>query len=72
MEAASEVFNSLEEKNEVLWNALLAGYAQNDSAWEVVKIFRNMRLSSFETDEYTYTSISSACACLEDMKMGQQ
>ncbi|XP_070056081.1 pentatricopeptide repeat-containing protein At3g09040, mitochondrial [Nicotiana tomentosiformis] len=72
MEAASEVFNSLGEKNEVLWNALLAGYAQNGSACEVVKLFRNMRLSSFETDEYTYTSILSACACLEDMEMGQQ
>ncbi|KAK4352567.1 hypothetical protein RND71_028085 [Anisodus tanguticus] len=59
MGAASEVFNTLGEKNEVLWNALLAGYAQNGSAWEVVKLFRNMRLSNFETDEYTYTSILS-------------
>ncbi|KAJ8546491.1 hypothetical protein K7X08_032368 [Anisodus acutangulus] len=72
IEAASEVFNSLGEKNEVLWNSLLAGYAKIGSAWEVVKIFRNMRLSSFEIDEYTYTSILSACACLEYMEMGQQ
>ncbi|PHU20001.1 Pentatricopeptide repeat-containing protein, mitochondrial [Capsicum chinense] len=72
MEAASEVFNRLGEKNEVLWNALLAGYAQNGSACKVVKLFRNMRLSSFETDEYTCTSILSACACLEDMEMGRQ
>ncbi|XP_069153370.1 pentatricopeptide repeat-containing protein At3g09040, mitochondrial isoform X1 [Solanum lycopersicum] len=72
MEAASEIFNSLGEKNEVLWNALLAGYAQNGSACKVVELFRSMRLSTFETDEYTYTSILSACACLEDVEMGRQ
>ncbi|CAH9099992.1 unnamed protein product [Cuscuta epithymum] len=72
MDVAKEVFNGLVEKNDVLWNALLAGYAQNGNGFEVLNHFMNMRLSGFEPDEYTYTSILSACACLEDIDMGQQ
>lgn len=72
MEAAAEVFNTLNEKNEVLWNALLGGYLQNGYAHEVVKLFINMRNSGLQLDEFTYTSILSACAGLENMDLGCQ
>ncbi|XP_019190426.1 PREDICTED: pentatricopeptide repeat-containing protein At3g09040, mitochondrial [Ipomoea nil] len=72
MEVAKEVFNGLVEKNDVLWNALLAGYAQNGNAREVLNLFMDMMFFGFQPDEYTYTSILSACACLEDLYLGQQ
>lgn len=72
MEAAKTVFNDLEEKNEVLWNALIGGCAQNGHAREVLELYVNMRISGFQPDEYTYTSLLSACACLENINMGRQ
>lgn len=72
MEAAKEVFDSISEKNNVLWNAMLGGYAQNGYASEVVKLFMDMTFAGFQHDEFTYTSILSACALLENMGMGCQ
>lgn len=72
MEAAKAVFDGLEEKNDVLWNALIGGYAQNGHAREVLELFVNMKISGFQPDEYTYTSLLSACACLENIDMGRQ
>lgn len=72
MEPAMKVFNALEEKNVVLWNAMLGGYAQNGYAFEVVELFMNMMDSGFQPDEFTYTSILSACACLKSIEMGRQ
>ncbi|XP_057771716.1 pentatricopeptide repeat-containing protein At3g09040, mitochondrial isoform X1 [Salvia miltiorrhiza] len=71
MEAAIAVFNDSEEKNEVLWNALIGGYAQNGHAREVFELFVSMKVSGFRPDEYTHTSLLSACACLGDINMGR-
>ncbi|KAL3818048.1 hypothetical protein ACJIZ3_003953 [Penstemon smallii] len=72
MEAAKVVFDGLEEKNDVLWNALIGGYAQNGRASEVLELYVNMRISGFQPDEYTYTSMLSACASLENIDTGRQ
>lgn len=71
MEAATTVFNDLEEKNEVLWNALIGGYAQNGHAHDVLELFVNMKSSGFQPDEYTHTSLLSACACVRNISMGR-
>ncbi|KAK1371245.1 Pentatricopeptide repeat-containing protein, mitochondrial [Heracleum sosnowskyi] len=72
MEAAREIFDALDEKNIVMWNAMLGGYVQNGYVYEVVELFTEMRNSGFEADEYSYTSILSACAALKNIRMGRQ
>ncbi|GAV67731.1 PPR domain-containing protein/PPR_2 domain-containing protein [Cephalotus follicularis] len=72
MEAAKNVFNAFDEKNVVLWNAMLGGYVQNGYANEVIELFTYMTLCSFHADEFTYTSILSACASLEYLELGRQ
>ncbi|KAL2237952.1 pentatricopeptide repeat-containing protein At3g09040, mitochondrial [Sesamum indicum] len=72
MEAAKAVFDGLEEKNNVLWNALLGGYAQNGHAHEVLELFSKMKICGYQPDEYTYTSVLSACACLANMEIGRR
>ncbi|CDP12017.1 unnamed protein product [Coffea canephora] len=72
MEAAKQVFNGVSEKNDVIWNALLGGYAQNGHACEVVELFTSMTIAGFQHDEFTYTSILSACSSLENVEMGCQ
>ncbi|KAL9177616.1 hypothetical protein ABFS82_01G070500 [Erythranthe guttata] len=72
IEAAKAVFDGLEGKNDVLWNALLGGYAQNGHAREVLELFASMKISGFRPDKYTYTSVLSACACLGNKDTGRQ
>lgn len=72
MEAARNIFDALDEKNIVLWNAMLGGYVQNGYVYEVVELFTKMRNSGFQADEFTYTSILSACAMLKNIRMGCQ
>ncbi|KAL8110361.1 pentatricopeptide repeat-containing protein At3g09040, mitochondrial [Apium graveolens] len=72
MEAAREIFDALDEKNIVMWNAMLGGYVQNGYVYEVVELFTEMRNSAFQADEYSYTSILSACAVLKNIRMGRQ
>ncbi|EPS65716.1 hypothetical protein M569_09060, partial [Genlisea aurea] len=72
MGAARAVFDALEDKNDVLWNALLGGYSQNGQFSLVFELFMDMRTSEFQPDEFTYTSVISACACLEDIETGVQ
>ncbi|KAG6671679.1 hypothetical protein I3842_16G016200 [Carya illinoinensis] len=72
LDAAKKIFDALNEKNAVLWNAMLGGYAQNGYAHEVIKLFSNMKGCGFRPDDFTYTSILSACACLEYIEMGLQ
>ncbi|EOY16621.1 Pentatricopeptide repeat superfamily protein [Theobroma cacao] len=72
IDAAKKVFDGLDEKNVVLWNAMLGGYAQNGYADEVIELFSQMKGSGFHPDEFTYTSILSACACLECLETGCQ
>lgn len=72
MEAAKAVFDGLEEKNDVLWNTLLGGHAQNGHASEVLELFMHMKILGFQPDKYTYTSVLSACARLKNVDMGRQ
>ncbi|KAF5182795.1 Pentatricopeptide repeat-containing protein [Thalictrum thalictroides] len=72
MESARNVFDELDEKNNVLWNAMLGGFAQNAHHAKVMEMFTDMRACGFQPDGFTYTSILSACACLENLDAGRQ
>ncbi|GMN37111.1 hypothetical protein TIFTF001_042580, partial [Ficus carica] len=72
MDASKKVFDAVDIKNVVLWNAMLGGYAQNRFASEVIELFCNMKGCGVQTDEFTYTSILSACTCLEFLEFGCQ
>ncbi|XP_071696294.1 pentatricopeptide repeat-containing protein At3g09040, mitochondrial [Rutidosis leptorrhynchoides] len=72
MVSARNVFNELDDKSVVLWNTMLAGYAQNRNADEVIDLFTSMKLFGFLPDEFTYTSVLSASAMLKNVEMGKQ
>ncbi|KAF5725971.1 pentatricopeptide repeat-containing family protein [Tripterygium wilfordii] len=72
MEAMKEVFDALDEKNIVLWNAALGGYVQNGCPYEVMELFSDMNASGLHPDEFTCTSVLSACGCLEYREIGHQ
>lgn len=72
MESAKKVFESLNERNIVLWNSMLGGYSQSGYAHEVLELFSTMKGSGFHADDFTYTSILSSCACLDYLEVGRQ
>ncbi|CAK7346834.1 unnamed protein product [Dovyalis caffra] len=72
MEAAKKVFDALDEQNIVLWNAILGGYVQNGYANEVMELFFNIKSCGFYPDDFTYSSVLSACACLKYLELGRQ
>ncbi|KAL5702304.1 hypothetical protein ACHQM5_027536 [Ranunculus cassubicifolius] len=72
MESARNVFEALDEKNTVLWNAMLGGYAQNGHHFEVMQLFSDMRANGLQPDGFTYTSVFSACACLQSFDAGKK
>ncbi|KAE8735076.1 Serine carboxypeptidase-like 42 isoform 1 [Hibiscus syriacus] len=67
-------FDELNEKNVVLWNAMLGGLVQNGCAYtdEVLVLFSQMNRSDSHPDEFTYTSILSSCATLGCLEIGRQ
>ncbi|XP_077227696.1 pentatricopeptide repeat (PPR) superfamily protein [Tasmannia lanceolata] len=69
---ARKMFDTLNERNIVLWNAMLGGYAQNGLPNRVMELFYDMKGCGFSSDEFTYTSVLSACACLESLEMGRE
>ncbi|XP_050365196.1 pentatricopeptide repeat-containing protein At3g09040, mitochondrial [Argentina anserina] len=72
IDAAERTFYYQSEKNVVLWNSMLGGYAQNGYANEVINLFTSMKACGLHPDQFTYTSILSACSCLQNLEMGRQ
>lgn len=72
LDEAKQVFDSIDEKNIVIWNAMLGGYAQNDYVDEVMELFFSMMRCGIDPDEFTFTSILSSCTSLEYQVLGRQ
>ncbi|KAG5558214.1 hypothetical protein RHGRI_008218 [Rhododendron griersonianum] len=64
LDTARRVFEGMEEKLAVAWNAMISGYVHNGFVSEALEMFRRMNLSGIKLDEFTYTSVLSACAGL--------
>ncbi|CAL5384824.1 unnamed protein product [Camellia sinensis] len=62
LDAARQVFDGMNEKLVVAWNAMISGYVHNSFVPEALEMFRKMHLSGIKHDEFTYTSVLSACA----------
>ncbi|GFQ00262.1 pentatricopeptide repeat-containing protein at1g25360 [Phtheirospermum japonicum] len=62
LDSAKEVFNGMDEKLVVAWNAMISGYAQKGFVFKVFEMFRKMHSLGIKHDDFTYTSVLSACA----------
>ncbi|XP_008775674.2 pentatricopeptide repeat-containing protein At3g24000, mitochondrial [Phoenix dactylifera] len=71
MDEACLVFDRLDSKNEVSWNALIAGYARRENGETALKQFREMQRSGFEATHFTYSSVFSACASIGALEQGK-
>lgn len=67
---ARDIFKSISHKNVISWNSIISGYAQNGSLYEVLQLFRRMRLASFSPDAVTFVCAVSVCASVGALELG--
>ncbi|KAL2239336.1 pentatricopeptide repeat-containing protein At2g27610 [Sesamum indicum] len=59
---AAKVFKQIEEKDVVVWSAMLVGYAQDKDTEGAVKFFGQLAKEGVKPNEFTFSSILNACA----------
>ncbi|XP_039060466.1 pentatricopeptide repeat-containing protein At1g18485 [Hibiscus syriacus] len=70
--SARVLFEEMEDKSLVSWNALLAGYSQNGLPDEVLVLFRQMLSDGIQPDEISINSIVGACSQLSALRLGRE
>eukprot|EP01018_Ginkgo_biloba_P030201 Gb_04420 [translate_table: standard] len=72
LEDAIQVFNRMSEKNVVSWNAMIAGYAQNEHWNRALELFHQMQLAGVKPDSTTVASVLPVCAHLSALQQGRE
>eukprot|EP01018_Ginkgo_biloba_P031949 Gb_23267 [translate_table: standard] len=69
---ARQVFDKFTFRDVVLWNVIVAGYAQNGYGKEALKLFSEMIFVGIMPDEFTFGTLLSACGNLPALEQGKQ
>jgi pentatricopeptide repeat protein len=71
-ERAQEVFDELEIRDDVSWNALIAGYVQHGLGDEALGCFDLMKRDGVSPNAATYASVLKACALARSLEIGER
>ncbi|WCJ28576.1 Pentatricopeptide repeat (PPR) superfamily protein [Euphorbia peplus] len=66
------VFNEFETCDLVVWNSIIAGFAQNSDGDEALEFFKSMKRSGLEGNQAALTSVLRACTGLTLLELGKQ
>lgn len=61
LESARCVFDTMQGKNEVSWNSIIAAYGNHGRLKDCLALFRLMKNEGFKPDDVTFLAIISAC-----------
>ncbi|KAL5801948.1 hypothetical protein ACOSQ3_033580 [Xanthoceras sorbifolium] len=64
-------FSGTEEKNVVLWNVMISGFAKHACSMEVMVLFEKMQQTGLLPNEFTYVSVLTACSHLGMVEKGK-
>ncbi|KAK8918556.1 Pentatricopeptide repeat-containing protein [Platanthera zijinensis] len=67
---AEYVFQRMPHKDIVTWNAMMAGYSQNNLGSEALSLFNKMKSEGYSTDAVTVVNALSASASLGSLHIG--
>lgn len=70
--SARKVFDGMLERNVVVWTLMITRYVQAGLAKDAIYLFLEMGIEGLEPDQFTLSSVVSACAALESLGLGQQ
>ncbi|KAE8124039.1 hypothetical protein FH972_018951 [Carpinus fangiana] len=71
-EDALRVFHDVSCENVVCWNAIISGAVRNREYWVALDLFGQMCCGSFMPNSFTFSSILTACAALEELTIGKK
>ncbi|XWS73287.1 hypothetical protein CRYUN_Cryun02cG0115100 [Craigia yunnanensis] len=69
--SARRVFDGMQGKDVVTWNAMITGYAQNGMLDEAIKLFHGMKDTGVNPDKITLVGVLSACASIGALDLGK-
>lgn len=72
IQEAYTVFSSVDEKNVVLWNAMLSGFSRHVCSLETMILFEKMQQLGICPDEISYVSVLTACSHLGLVETGRK
>ncbi|KAF3440469.1 hypothetical protein FNV43_RR18753 [Rhamnella rubrinervis] len=66
------VFDEMNEKDIVVWNAMFFGYAQQLESEKAFKLYSDLQLSKQKPNEFTFAALVTAASNLASLQHGQQ
>ncbi|XP_023756712.1 pentatricopeptide repeat-containing protein At3g12770 [Lactuca sativa] len=69
---ARALFDQMEARTLVSWNAMIASYEHNNSNEAAIQLFNTMQEKNINFDNITMVSVISACAGLGSLDMGKR
>lgn len=64
------IFQDMEQRDSVSWNAIIAALEQNGRYEDTIVHFNEMLRFGMEPDDFTYGSVLKACAALQSLEYG--
>ncbi|GLU13201.1 hypothetical protein SLE2022_298460 [Rubroshorea leprosula] len=71
-EDARRIFEEMNERDIVVWNAMAFGYTQQLENEEALKLFSELQLSRQKPNEFTFSALLTAASNLASLQQGQQ
>ncbi|XP_042510772.1 pentatricopeptide repeat-containing protein At4g39530 [Macadamia integrifolia] len=72
VEDARLVFEEMNERDIVVWNAMVFGHTQNGQGEEAFKLFLELQSSGLKPNEFTFVGVITAASNLASLVHGQQ
>ncbi|KAK1266755.1 Pentatricopeptide repeat-containing protein [Acorus gramineus] len=72
VEDAKAIFDEMDHRDLVVWNAMISGYTNNGKGERAIKLFRRMCLERVKPDEFTFVAVVNAASGLANMSYGLQ
>ncbi|KAK7363244.1 hypothetical protein VNO77_05378 [Canavalia gladiata] len=69
---ALNVFREMVTEDSVVWNSIIAAFAQHSDGDEALYLYKSMRRAGFPADQSTLTSVLRACTSLSLLELGRQ
>ncbi|KAJ7568880.1 hypothetical protein O6H91_01G051500 [Diphasiastrum complanatum] len=72
IQEASQVFNSMQERNLVSWNVMIAGYVEQGLGKDALALYERMKQEGLQPDDFTHVVLLKACASIAALEVGKQ
>ncbi|XWS12871.1 hypothetical protein CRYUN_Cryun37aG0127700 [Craigia yunnanensis] len=68
---ARDLFELMDQRDNISWNSLISGYAQLGNVEEILQLFYRMKIESMDPDQQTFGSLVTAVAAQSKLDLGR-